>query len=375
MTTSFIRGMARATALTRSGDLAAATVLIQTLLSPQPGPATPAEATVIDGQFTRLPDAPTPPDAPHRTSLRQTLQALRKTPPNSRATAPATAHPLPTGAAFTTHAFSNANGQRDYKLYLPANTAQSPMPLVVMLHGCTQNPDDFAAGTGMNTLAERDGFTVAYPAQTHTANANACWNWFRSQDQRRNHGEPAIIAGIVAQIMRDHPIDPARIYIAGLSAGGATAAIVGSSYPDIFAAVGVHSGLPIGAAKDVPQAFAAMRSGTKGSTLAQGVPAIVFHGTADTTVNPQNGDAVAAQLRHGFGPMKTDRQQGVIQGGRSYHQTRYRHSDGRCLAEHWVINGAGHAWSGGQSSGSYTDPAGPDASAEMLRFFWQNPKS
>jgi poly(hydroxyalkanoate) depolymerase family esterase len=283
--------------------------------------------------------------------------------------------PLPEGARFEERTFANEAGSRTYKLYIPSGYTGQPVPLVVMLHGCTQAPDDFAAGTRMNELAEEQTFLVAYPAQAQSANVSKCWNWFNAADQQRDRGEPSLIAGITRQIMGDFSVEPGRVYVAGLSAGGAAAAIMGSAYPDLYAAVGVHSGLACGAARDMPSAFAAMRQGgaPQYGGAEQPVPTIVFHGDRDTTVNPVNGDQVIAQSRAGS-DLQTTVSRGQAPGGISYTRTVACDDSGHPMLEHWVLHGAGHAWSGGSPSGSYTEPRGPDASREMMRFFLEHPK-
>jgi poly(hydroxyalkanoate) depolymerase family esterase len=286
--------------------------------------------------------------------------------------------PLPDGAQFDERTYANESGSRAYKLYVPSGYTGQALPLVVMLHGCTQSPDDFAAGTRMNDLAEEQAFLVAYPAQAQSANISRCWNWFSADDQQRDRGEPSLIAGITREIMRDFPIEPGRVYIAGLSAGGAAAAIMGATYPDLYAAIGVHSGLACGAAKDMPSAFAAMRQG--GSATAGGsrrhcgsggsVPTIVFHGDSDTTVNPVNGDHVIAHARTGA-DLRVTVSRGEAAGGIRYTRTVQADESGRPMLEQWVLHRVGHAWSGGSAAGSYTEPRGPDASREMVRFFLQ----
>jgi len=286
------------------------------------------------------------------------------------------------GGKFIEAAYSNSAGTRAYKLYIPGGYHGQALPLVVMLHGCTQSPDEFAAGTRMNLLAEEQTCLVVYPAQPSEANAAKCWNWFRPSDQRRGHGEPSLIAGITRQVMRDYSVDPKRIYIGGLSAGAAAAVVMGATYPDVYAAIGVHSGLACGAANDITSAFAAMRqgelsgfsrSGDISAPLGHGsvVPTIVFHGDRDTTVHPHNGDHVIAQKW--TTNLQKQVHRGRVPGGHAYTRTIHTDASGRAMLEHWEIHGAGHAWSGGSSAGSYTDPRGPDAAREMLRFFLEHP--
>jgi poly(hydroxyalkanoate) depolymerase family esterase len=277
-----------------------------------------------------------------------------------RRTKPATVV-IPAGARFETHDFTNEAGSRRYKLYVPSCYRGEPLPLVVMLHGCTQSPDDFAAGTRMNECAEGQGLLVAYPAQPRSANPSKCWNWFEGSEQRRDHGEPSLIAGLTHRIMRDFEVATGRVYVAGLSAGGAAAAIMGATYPDLYAAVGVHSGLACGAARDIASARA-------NRTM---VPTIVFHGDEDKTVNPVNGDQVIAQAKLGM-DLKTTVVRGRAAGGMRFLRTIQSDDTGRSMLEQWVLQGAGHAWSGGSAAGSYTDARGPDASREMVRFFLQH---
>lgn len=293
---------------------------------------------------------------------------------------------------FITASYSNQAGNRAYKLYIPSAHHGQALPLMVMLHGCTQSPDDFAAGTRMNAIAEARQCLVAYPEQAQTANGAKCWNWFNTADQQHEQGEPSIIAGITRQIIDGYNIDPDQVYIAGMSAGGAMAAIMGALYPDLYAAIGVHSGLPYGSAHDFPSAMAAMKGGALGRqardmadadavarTHPKAIPVIVFHGDRDTTVHPRNGEKVLAQ--NGHKAAKTARAQdaggpgaqvrrGKVVNGRAYTHTTHRNAEGRVVAEHWVVHGGAHAWSGGSQHGSYTDAKGPDASEEMMRFFY-----
>ncbi|WP_426105811.1 extracellular catalytic domain type 1 short-chain-length polyhydroxyalkanoate depolymerase [Massilia sp. TSP1-1-2] len=270
---------------------------------------------------------------------------------------------------FIDGSFTNAAGTRTYKLYIPSTHSGAKVPLVVMLHGCTQDPDDFANGTQMNLLAEEMGCLVVYPAQSQQANASRCWNWFSAVDQTRGQGEPSIIAGITETIMHEHAIDRDQVYVAGLSAGGAMATIMGTLYPELYAAVGVHSGLPFASAKDLPSALAAMKgSFAPGKPGAKSVPIIVFHGDKDTTVHPACGEEIIKRGAHAASK-EIVVEPGRVPDGHAYTRTVHQRADGSPQAEQWLIHGAGHAWSGGSAHGSYTDGKGPDASREMMRFF------
>jgi poly(hydroxyalkanoate) depolymerase family esterase len=282
---------------------------------------------------------------------------------------------------FLARSYANHAGTRPYKLYVPSSYSpdRPALPLIVMLHGCTQSPDDFAAGTRMNVVAEEHSCLVAYPGQIPAANQSKCWNWFKTSDQRRDQGEPSLIAGLTQQIMRDYRVDPERVYVAGLSAGGAAAAIMGSAYPDLYAAVGVHSGVACGAAHDLQSALHAMKQGGNPAKARAGknqniIPTIVFHGDCDATVNSRNGDQVLAGAGAGaVSGFEMSIEKGLAPGGYPYSRTLYRNREGKIIFEHWRVHGAGHAWFGGSPAGSYTDARGPDASREMVRFFLQLP--
>jgi poly(hydroxyalkanoate) depolymerase family esterase len=286
--------------------------------------------------------------------------------------APSRSDIVPNGTRFVEGTYSNPAGSRAYKLFIPSRYQERPLPLVVMLHGCTQSPDDFAAGTRMNFIAEEQNCLVVYPAQHRQANQAKCWNWFRTADQQRGRGEPSLIAGITRQIMDGYAVDRKRVYVGGLSAGAAAAAIMGATYNDLYAAIGIHSGLACGIATDLPSAFVAMRQGGTDHKIILGdqrpVPTIVFHGDQDTTVHPNNGGQIFEQSVRTMTTQKKVHR-GQVPGGHTYTRTVLSDASGRAMVEHWNIHGAGHAWSGGSAAGSYTDPRGPDAAREMLRFF------
>ena len=399
------RDMVEATCLTRAGRLSEAMALIQSVLRggrPNDIPETAARTATIalpppqleltrvyDGRVSNRP-AESASILPLQVALggafnRLDLNGLdlnglglrgvpgRKAPPASEI--------APPSGTFIAKSFSNEAGRRSYKLYIPSRHGDDPRPLIVMLHGCTQSADDFAAGTRMNFAAEEHACFVAYPEQPAAANPSKCWNWFKQSDQQRGRGEPALIAGITRQVMRDHRVDARRIYIAGLSAGGAAAAIMGEAYHDLYAAVGVHSGLACGAARDLPSAFAAMRGdGPLRSSMSsahpgeRALPTIVFHGDRDTTVHPRNGEEVIARAGAG-GRLGATAERRTTSSGQRYTRSIQRDADGRSVLEQWEIHGGGHAWSGGNPAGSFTDPAGPDATQEMLRFFLEHARS
>ncbi len=359
MNPTFKNLMSQAMQLTRSGDLQAATAAIQAALG------NPTQTS---------PDTSTPPGFAADV-IDVTAREVPATEPEFETGVP----PQPESSVpgrFIAGSHRDASGSRDFKLYIPPsaeNTGEKPLPLVVMLHGCTQNPDDFAAGTAMNEAARTQGFFVLYPQQSTQMNPQRCWNWFKHSHQTRGRGEPGLLAGMTREVMSKHAIDPDRVYVAGLSAGGAMAAILGETYPDLFAAVGVHSGLAAGMATDLPSALGAMKGGgTKARAQASDMPTIVFHGDADHTVHPLNGEQVisasAGKAAH------VEVQQVKAAGVRSATRRIHRSEDGTVAAEHWLVHGAPHAWSGGSAQGSYTDSRGPDASAEMMRFFMEHPR-
>lgn len=377
-----------ATRLTRAGKLAEATALLQRMLQGQsaaepfgrtiePAPARlepptiEVEAHPVGEKEKRHPEGPSAQRRPRSAPLDNMgkLSGLGLRGPMLRAP-PSMAEIVPDGTQFLAGTFRNAAGVRAYRLFVPSRSRGEPLPLVVMLHGCTQAADDFAAGTRMNFLAEERNCLVVYPEQPSGANQSKCWNWFRGGDQQRDGGEPSLIAGITRQVMQAYRIDPKRVYVAGLSAGGAAAAIMAATHPDLYAAVGIHSGLVCGAATDLPSALTAMRQGAR-SRISDGgpqVPTIVFHGDRDTTVHPSNGDRLVEQSGNAS-DSKANVIKGKVPNGHAYTRTILADASGRTVSEHWNVHGAGHAWSGGSPAGSYTDPNGPDATREMLRFF------
>ncbi|KXU84563.1 poly(3-hydroxyalkanoate) depolymerase [Caballeronia megalochromosomata] len=359
----FLDSMKEAFALFRKNDPAAAAEIVKRAMRGEQTKTAPARHEGdIDKARARVPDVG---------------QARHSSPPRQTG-----ADVLDRGH-FSAGRYANAAGQRSYKLYVPGGDHDAPLPLIVMLHGCTQDADDFAAGTQMNALAEKHGFMVVYPIQPQGANPSKCWNWFKPVDQQRDQGEPSLIAGITREVIAQHNVDPKRVYIAGLSAGGAMTAIMAQRYPDLYAAAGVHSGLPVGCAHDLPSALAAMRGGKTrvkagkagrahvADTPTPRCPLIVFHGDADATVHQAN----ASELVRGFTMAgAASEPTSFTDTGARKHTVRRMTSPEGVPAELWTVHGAPHAWSGGSSNGSYTDPVGPDASAEMVRFFLEHPR-
>lgn len=369
MTGLFKFDLKAATRLTQQGRLDEAVATIMAALQRKKARAMPETLKAAPQEEVVEPEAePAPGTATVQEHLQETLEDLR-----APAVTPWRRPAFP--GSFTEQAFSNDAGTRHFKLYVPAGRTDGSLPFVVMLHGCTQSPDDFAAGTRMNELAEEIGFLVAYPAQPKSANPSKCWNWFNPIDQQRDRGETSLIAGITRKVMREHDVDPGKVFIAGLSAGGAAAVVMAEAYPDLYRAAGVHSGLACGIAKDIPSAFAVMKNGPTMATTKAGtsrpVPMIVFQGDHDKTVHPRNAAAILDQQGRRGRPIET--------GGRTHQGVRYTtsiylDSDGHPSLESWTIHGGGHAWAGGSSEGTYTDPNGPDASREMIRFFLEHSK-
>ena len=396
MNTDYVAEILRATGSVRAGDPAGVTAIIQNALALAGLTGPSGDGASGEPAQTILPPR-APLAGPARTGshpsggdrlrlpLGEVVRTLqeRKTGlgleglPGLGQLARAPALPIPDGAQFLEERYSCAAGARRYRLYVPSTASDGLQGMIVMLHGCTQNPEDFAAGTGMNALAEEHRLLVVYPAQTGGENSMSCWNWFRPGDQLRDSGEPAIIAGLTESLRDQHEIPRDRVFVAGLSAGGAMAAIMGETYPELYAAIGVHSGLAYGSANDTMSAFAAMRGGagivqrppaSHSGDIESGPRVIVFHGSADTTVHPSNAERIIAAK--GAGKGETSRSAPGASGEtRGFTRLVARRQDGTHGVECWMIEDAQHAWSGGHPSGSYTDPRGPDASAAMVRFF------
>lgn len=389
--------MAEALRLTRSGRLAEATAVLQEGLgggravgasesSPvqQPLGLVPLRLPVSGGRSGSWPSVPGSPGDPAGRGLVGLAQAAASGLPGTgrsavrseRAARRHASGAVTAPGGETRHLSHTARaGTRAYDLYVPTGYPGDPVPLVVMLHGGKQDASDFAAGTRMNELAERHTFLVAYPEQSTAANSGRYWNWFRASDQQAEVGEPSIIAGITRAVMHDLVVDSSRVYVAGLSAGGAMAAVMAATYPELYAAIGVHSGIAYRAARDVGSAFTAMRTGGRPAPTSA-VPLIVLHGDRDAIVAPVNADKLITS-RLAVGDITGQEAPVAARGGgeRSYTRTVHRDSAGRAVAESLIVHGGGHAWYGGNPAGSYTDPQGPDASAEMIRFFLQHQRS
>jgi len=407
-------GMAEALRLTRAGRLDEATAIIQRTLrhvSIVDGSAAESGGAdePIEAEFRVVEDPPPSKETPvrdrapsagaptgtavvHPPAAPGVLSPGAKQMPGSRRSGTGGEHTVTSeeasssaraGGRFVDGAYTGVAGNRDYKLYIPSAYTGQALPLLVMLHGCTQTSIDFATGTRMNMLAEREKFFVAYPEQATSANGSKCWNWFQPTDQQRDAGEPSLIAGITRQVMNRYNIDVNRVYVAGMSAGGAMAAVMAVTYPDLYAAVGVHSGLAYGAAHDLTSGFAAMKRGAPqhAPRLSRVIPLIVFHGDRDKTVATVNADHMLDQwlqaVDNGPGTIRRSTrdakmQRGQVAGGHSYTRFIYHDGSGRAMVEKWIVHRAGHAWSGGSHEGSFSDPKGPDASAEMLRFFTEH---
>ncbi len=276
---------------------------------------------------------------------------------------------------FTTREFSASAGSLSYMLYVPSDWNPKNSALIMMLHGCTQTPADFAAGTQMNALADEYNFIVAYPQQPRTSNPSACWNWFDTRHQSRGSGEPAKLAGLAQSLAEEFNIAKDKVFVAGLSAGGAMAEVLGIAYPDVFAAVGIHSGLPFGVANNAVTAFAAMKGTAKTAKLPTSstkrtARKIIFHGSADKTVHPSNAERLFENARRDCAEFSEMSSTTTI-NGRQVTRTILEDAKGRALVEKWTVEGAGHAWIGGDRKGSYTDNAGPGASRSIIHFFLQ----
>jgi poly(hydroxyalkanoate) depolymerase family esterase len=406
--------MGEALSLVRKSNLSEATALLRNALSGEPTPVRKSDpdtrpqatgattrlalqwnlaeppyllqkAPPADQTRARMSDAETQPQhwpapafAPRaRRRLGEVLRELRVIPTvlpgGLQAPEPHDSQPHEFGERFSARTHQGAGGSMDYRLYVPADREQRNLALVLMLHGCTQDPEDFALGTQMNRLADEFGLIVAYPHQPRRANASGCWNWFDRRHQTRGSGEPDMLAGLAQALASEFTVGKDRIFAAGLSAGGAMAEILAATYPDVFEAIGVHSGLPYQSARDLPSAFAAMKGTAAGHAAphlandnARHPRKVVFHGGADQTVHPVNGERIRDQHRSDR-PKRINLDSETAGGG--VNRTVLQDPEGRTVVEHWFVETGGHAWFGGDPRGTYTQSVGVDASRIMVRFF------
>ncbi|KXU94752.1 esterase [Caballeronia megalochromosomata] len=293
--------------------------------------------------------------------------------------------PAKNGPQWLSNRFVHAGQTHRFKLYIPSVHQGQPLPMIVMLHGAQQDPDNFAAGTEMNEAAEAYGYIVAYPEQSESANLLRCWHWFRPGDQARESGECSMIAALTREVVAAYNVDPTRVYVAGMSAGGAMAVNLAVTHPDLYAAAAVHSGVAFGVADEAFSALCAMNDGMGKIRLPARspdglqhhvVPTIVFHGDADETVHPRNSDQIVAMralMSGGCGaaPEVSSTYAAETDNGYAYTRHVFHDENGFTAGEQWLVHGLGHAWSGGNSRGTYTDPRGPHATSEMIRFFNQ----
>ena len=357
--------MTNATALTRDGKLNEATIALQASLT---------QSSALKRAESGKRDFPSPSST--LTQLKQKHERPGRQPAGQ--------------TGFSSGEFTHAELSIPYRLYIPSTHPARPMPLLVLLHGCTQDATDFATGTAMNCVADENGIAVLYPSQTASANANKCWNWFEPAHQRRGIGEPAALSAMTRQVISEHALDPHRVFVAGMSAGGAMAVVLGEQYPELFAAVGIHSGLPSGVASNVMQALSAMKCGSnpvireRPPSFYRGVanptsvsvqPTIVFHGARDQTVDAANAQAIINDCLNRTSEIDetiTSECHQPVSGTKAVTVTTYRSSTQRVICEYWHLHSAGHRWSGGNPAGTHTDASGPNASAEMVRFFLTN---
>ncbi|AWH53533.1 PHB depolymerase esterase [Stenotrophomonas sp. ESTM1D_MKCIP4_1] len=294
--------------------------------------------------------------------------------------------------------YGNVYGAREYQVWVPANYQPSqPLPLLLVLHGCVTGPNLMGEASGFNDVADTEGFIVVYPRQNVTANPMRCWNFPLPVNQARGSGEPSILAGIVDEVKAGYAVDPRRVYVTGISAGGAMTATMLACYSDVFAAGAIHAGGMYKGATTVSGSAYALLAGSiyspdsngrlawqcSGSPKPRPLPVLVFHGSADSTVNPINGQQAVRQFlqtndladdgldNDSVKYVPTSTYQGQVPGGRSYTVDTYAYN-GRVLAQHYVVQGMGHAWSGSQTGLPFTDAQGPDATLITWLFLKDN---